>query len=98
MFVFVEGACTGRELSTGTGTSRAKIDEGINLVDSLIQQAAARNGVVFADVRPTWAGHELCDGAGWLNSVDWTNFGDSYHPTATGQADGYYPVLSANAS
>lgn len=81
-----------------SSTSHAKIDEGINLLDSLIQQAAARNGVVFADVRPTWVGHELCDNAGWLNSVDWTNFGDSYHPTATGQADGYYPVLSANAS
>ena len=81
-----------------SGTSRAKIDEGINVLDSLIQQAAARDGAVFADVRPIWSGHELCDGAGWLNSVDWTNFGDSYHPTATGQSSGYYPVLSANAS
>lgn len=78
-------------------TSHAKIDEGINLLDSLIQQAAARNGVTYADVRPIWVGHELCDNAGWLNSVDWTNFGDSYHPTATGQADGYYPVLSSHA-
>ena len=81
-----------------SATSHAKIDEGINVLDSLIQQAAARNGATFADVRSTWVGHELCDSAGWLHSVDWTNFGDSYHPTATGQADGYYPVLSANAS
>lgn len=81
-----------------SATSHAKIDEGINVLDSLIQQAAARDGAVFADVRSAFSGHELCDGSGWLNSVDWTNFGDSYHPTATGQADGYYPVLSANAS
>jgi lysophospholipase L1-like esterase len=81
-----------------SGTSRAKIDEGINTLATLIQQAAARNGAVFADVRPAFSGHELCDGSGWLNSVDWSNFGDSYHPTATGQANGYYPVLSAHAS
>ncbi len=81
-----------------SGTSRAKIDEGINLLDSLIQQAAARHGAVFADVRSAFSGHELCDGSGWLHSVDWTNIGDSYHPTATGQASGYYPVLSSHAS
>lgn len=81
-----------------SATSHAKIDEGINVLDSLVQQAAARNGVVYADARPSFSGHELCDGSGWLNSVDWSNFGDSYHPTATGQADGYYPVLSAHAS
>ncbi|MGH6654631.1 MAG: SGNH/GDSL hydrolase family protein [Actinocrinis sp.] len=81
-----------------SGTSRAKVDEGINLLDSLIQQAAARHGAVFADVRGQFSGHELCDDAGWLNSVDWFNLGDSYHPTATGQANGYYPVLAANAS
>jgi lysophospholipase L1-like esterase len=81
-----------------SATSHAKIDEGINVLDSLIQQAAARNGAVFADARSAFSGHELCDGSGWLNSVDWTNFSDSYHPTAAGQSGGYYPVLSANAS
>lgn len=80
-----------------SSTSRAKIDEGINVLDSLVQQAASRNGVVYADVRPIFTGHELCDDADWLNSVDWSNFSDSYHPTATGQADGYYPVLSSHA-
>ncbi|MBS2963611.1 SGNH/GDSL hydrolase family protein [Actinocrinis puniceicyclus] len=80
-----------------SSTSRAKIDEGINVLDSLVQQAASRNGVVYADVRPIFSGHELCDGSGWLHSVDWTNIGDSYHPTATGQADGYYPVLAAHS-
>ena len=81
-----------------SGTSRAKVDEGINLLDSLIQQAAARHGAVFADVRGFFAGHEICDGTSWLNSVDWSNFSDSYHPTAAGQSGGYYPALSANAS
>jgi lysophospholipase L1-like esterase len=81
-----------------SGTSRAKIDEGINQLDSLIQAAAARDGVVFGDVRGSFAGHEICDGTSWLNSVDWTNFSDSYHPTSAGQSGGYYPVFAAKAS
>jgi lysophospholipase L1-like esterase len=81
-----------------SGTSRAKVDEGINLLDSLVQAAASRHGAVFGDVRGSFAGHEICDDdASWLRSVDWTNFSDSYHPTASGQSGGYYPVFSANA-
>jgi lysophospholipase L1-like esterase len=80
-----------------SGTSRAKIDEGINLLDSLVQQAAARHGAVFGDVRGSFSGHEICDSSSWLNSVDWGNFGDSYHPTAAGQASGYYPVFASKA-
>lgn len=81
-----------------SGTSRAKIDEGINLLDGLVQAAAARNGAVFGDVRGTFSGHEICDGSSWLNSVDWLNFGDSYHPTAAGQSGGYLPVFRSDAS
>ena len=78
-------------------TDRTDIDQGINLIDSVIQTAAAQYGDVFADVRPAFAGHEICDSDSWLNSVDWTDFSDSYHPTAAGQADGYLPVLTAAA-
>jgi lysophospholipase L1-like esterase len=74
------------------------LDQGIDVLDGVLQTAANNNGVHFADVRSQFSGHELCDDAGWLNSVDWTDIGDSYHPTATGQKDGYYPVFSAAAS
>jgi len=74
------------------------IDAGINDLDGLIQTAAANNNVTFADVRSAFSGHELCDGSGWLNSVDIFSIDDSYHPTATGQADGYLPVFSAAAT
>ena len=39
----------------------------------------------------------MCDGAGWLNSIT-LPIDDSYHPTATGQKDGYLPVFSAAAA
>jgi lysophospholipase L1-like esterase len=78
-------------------TDRTDLNQGANELDTAIQAAAARYGDVFADVRPAFAGHEICDSNSWLNSVDWFNIGNSYHPTAAGQADGYLPVFTANA-
>jgi len=82
------------------GLSRADhqaLDNGINDLDGVIQTAAADNGDTFADVRAQFSGHELCDGSGWLNSVT-LPIGNSYHPTATGQKNGYLPVLTAAAT
>lgn len=73
------------------------LDNGINDLDGVLQTAAAQNGDTFADVRAQFSGHELCDGAGWLNSVT-LPISNSYHPTATGQKSGYLPVFSAAAA
>ncbi|MDT4894251.1 MAG: hypothetical protein QOE97_3286 [Pseudonocardiales bacterium] len=82
-----------------SSTSRNKINEGADVLDGVIQQAAARHGFVFADVRSRFAaGHEICDGsASWLHSVEWSNLTESYHPTATGQSQGYLPTFAAVA-
>lgn len=82
-------------LGLSSGDHRA-IDAGINDLDGLLASAATSNGAVFADPRSQFSGHELCDGAGWLNSLT-LPIGNSYHPTATGQKDGYLPVFSAAA-
>ncbi len=82
------------------GLSRADhqaLDNGINDLDGVIAAAASRDGDTFADVRAQFSGHELCDGAGWLNSVT-LPVGNSYHPTATGQKDGFFPVFAAAAA
>jgi len=82
------------------GLSRADhqaLDAGINELDGVIAAAAARAGDTFADVRATFSGHELCDGAGWLNSVS-LPIANSYHPTATGQKGGYLPAFAAAAA
>ena len=73
------------------------LDNGINDLDGVIQTAAANNGDTFADVRSQFSGHELCDGSSWLHSIT-LPIGNSYHPTATGQKDGYLPVFSATAT
>lgn len=79
-------------------TDRTALDGGADLLDSIIQTATAGHaGFAYAEVRGAFTGHEICDSSSWLHSVDWLNLGDSYHPTASGQAGGYYPVFSAAA-
>jgi lysophospholipase L1-like esterase len=78
-------------------TDRTDLNQAADQLDSQIQAAAGRYSDVFADVRSTFAGHEICDSSSWLHSVNFFDIDESYHPTATGQADGYYPVFSAHA-
>jgi lysophospholipase L1-like esterase len=81
-----------------SSTSRNKINEGADVLDGVIQQAAARHGFAFADVRAAFAnGHEICDSGSWLHSVDWSNIEQSYHPTAAGQSGGYLPAFAGFA-
>lgn len=78
-------------------TDRTDLNQAADELDSQIQAAAARHGDTFGDVRSAFAGHEICDSTSWLHSVDWFNLSDSYHPTASGQSGGYYPVFSGLA-
>ncbi len=78
-------------------TSHAKIDEGINLIDGIIQQAASRHGFRFGDVRNAFVGHQLCSGDKWLHALNFTDLTESYHPTASGHSGGYYPVFRSVA-
>jgi len=79
-----------------SATSHAKLDEGINTLDGVISAAASRHGFPFADVRSRFVGHQLCSGGTkWLHSLNITDIPESYHPNATGQADGYLPAFGA---
>jgi lysophospholipase L1-like esterase len=81
-----------------SSTDRQKINEGADVLDSVISAAATRHGFAFADVRSAFAnGHEICDSNSWLHSVDWSDISQSYHPTAAGQSGGYLPAFSAAA-
>ncbi|GAA2334093.1 SGNH/GDSL hydrolase family protein [Dactylosporangium salmoneum] len=81
-----------------SANSRAKIDEGINLLDDVIKTAAAAAGATFADVRSQFVGHQLCSyGDKWLHALNYVNLSVSYHPTAAGQSGGMYPVFRSAA-
>ena len=78
-------------------TDRKDLNAAADELDGQVKAAAGRYGDVFADVRAAFAGHEICDSGSWLHSVNILDIGESYHPTATGQADAYEPVFAAAA-
>ncbi|WP_255953863.1 SGNH/GDSL hydrolase family protein [Streptomyces odontomachi] len=78
-------------------TKHKKIDEAADALDTVIAARAAAHGFVFGDVRTTFAGHELCSGDDWLHALVVSPSWETYHPTATGHASGYYPVLNSKA-
>jgi len=81
-----------------SGTDRSALNNAADLLDTQIAAAAQSAGDTFADVRGKFHGHELCDFFNeWLHSVDVSDVGDSYHPTASGQSGGYYAAFSAVA-
>lgn len=77
-------------------TDRTDLNQAADVLDGVIQTEAEKYGYTFADVRGAFAGHEICDDDAWLHSVNWLDISESYHPTAEGQADAYYPVFSDN--
>ncbi|MEU6402673.1 SGNH/GDSL hydrolase family protein [Streptomyces sp. NPDC046985] len=74
-------------------TKRSAINGASDYMDSTIAKIAANHGFTFGDVRTTFSGHEICSSDSWLHSVNWTNIGESYHPTAAGHSGGYLPVF-----
>ncbi len=78
-----------------SATSRAKINEGINLLDDITKTRALAHGFKFADVRSIFVGHQLCSGDKWLHALNYLELTISYHPNESGQRYGYYPVFSS---
>jgi lysophospholipase L1-like esterase len=84
------GTCVGLSYD-----SRSAIDGGADELDSVIQTQAEKYGFTYVDIRPYFSGHEICDSDSWLHSLNWLDVDESYHPTAAGQADAYYPAFEA---
>ncbi|MFI6878109.1 SGNH/GDSL hydrolase family protein [Streptomyces sp. NPDC050400] len=78
-------------------TERSAINGAADLLNATTAKRVAAHGFTFGDVTSTFSGHEICSGSAWLHSVNWTNIGESYHPTAAGQSGGYLPVFTSAA-
>ncbi|MFI1800462.1 SGNH/GDSL hydrolase family protein [Streptomyces sp. NPDC020379] len=91
-FYKLDGSCFGG-LSENV---RSAVDDAADAIDAVIAERAADHGFAYADVNTTFSGHEICSGSPWLNSVAFP-VDESYHPTASGQAEGYLPVFASAA-
>jgi lysophospholipase L1-like esterase len=76
-------------------TKRSALNNAADVLDGLIQTAAANAGFSFVDARTVFAGHEICSGnTVWMTSLQWDKLNESYHPNANGHR-GYYGALTA---
>lgn len=87
--LFELGSCLGG-LSLA---KRTKLDEGANILAGVIAARAQAAGFGFADARSAFAGHGVCSKTSWIHGVTYP-IETSYHPTATGQAQGYLPIVT----
>ena len=70
-----------------------RLNDATNELDGLIQSQAAAAGFTFADPRPAFAGHAVCDNPEFLNGASYPII-NSYHPNTTGHA-AYAAVVQA---
>ncbi|HTI22923.1 MAG TPA: SGNH/GDSL hydrolase family protein, partial [Kutzneria sp.] len=76
-------------------TKRTALNNAADVLDGLIQTAAANAGFGFVDARTVFAGHEICSGNSvWMTSLQWDKLNESYHPNANGH-QGYFGALKA---
>ncbi len=86
----VPGSC-----SAGmSDTKRAAINSAADALHTVISGRAAAKSFSYRDLRGAFAGHEICSGDWWLNSLSWPTV-ESYHPNRNGQRLGYLPQLTA---
>ncbi|MGH3240569.1 MAG: SGNH/GDSL hydrolase family protein [Spirillospora sp.] len=79
-----------------SNTKRTALNHAADTLAGVTAKAVSRAGFTWSDVRDEFAGHELCSGDDWLNSVT-LPLDDSYHPTALGHRSGYLPALTGSA-
>jgi lysophospholipase L1-like esterase len=77
-------------------TKRGAINGSADVLAEVTADRASAFGFTFVDARAAFAGHEICSGDWWLNSVTWP-IDESYHPNAAGHSGGYYAALSSVA-
>ncbi|MDA1360379.1 SGNH/GDSL hydrolase family protein [Glycomyces luteolus] len=71
---------------------QVRMNEAADLLAEVLQNKAEEHGFTFVDVRDAFDGHAICDDVAYLNGLAYPT-AESYHPTAMGHRDGYYPAV-----
>ena len=70
----------------------AGLNRAADLLARVVRREAAAHGFAFVDPRAAFAAHELCAADPWLTGLS-TPLVESFHPNASGHADGYAPPV-----
>jgi lysophospholipase L1-like esterase len=71
----------------------SRLNQTADLLNARLATAAAAAGFSFADPTSRFVGHAVCDADEWINGLS-NPISESYHPKATGHANGYTPTVS----
>lgn len=70
---------------------QASLNQSADLLDDTTRARATAHGFGFADARPAFTGHAVCDAVEWINGLS-NPPSESYHPNVQGQA-GYADLV-----
>jgi lysophospholipase L1-like esterase len=79
-------------------TRRQKLNEGADVLNSVIGSVSQQYGLSFTDVRDRFAGHGVCSTNPWINGPSVPGSVGPYHPNQTGYRDGYLDALDATTT
>jgi lysophospholipase L1-like esterase len=79
-------------------TRRSKLNEGADVLNSVIRSVSQQHGLSFTDVRDRFAGHGVCSTNPWINGPSVPPSVGRYHPNQTGYRDGYLEALDATTT
>ena len=85
------GSCGLFNLST---VKRTALNEGADVLAGVIAGRASAAGFVHVDARARFEGHGACGSSPWINRFNLLSVTESFHPNATGYAQGYLPLLN----
>ncbi|MBB3101137.1 lysophospholipase L1-like esterase [Actinoplanes campanulatus] len=72
---------------------RVRSNQVIHQLNAAIAEAARQSRIRYVDVARPFTGHELCTARPWLIGAEGIRDNTVLHPTAAGQAKGYFPAL-----
>ncbi|MGM1064697.1 SGNH/GDSL hydrolase family protein [Saccharothrix sp. Mg75] len=76
-------------------TKRTALNNGADVLHEVISARATAAGLRYVDARARFAGHGACGRSPWVNSFSLLRLVESFHPNATGYAQGYLPLLNS---
>jgi lysophospholipase L1-like esterase len=73
---------------------QAELNRTADLLTTTIASRATAHAFPFADPRPSFTTHAVCDPIEWINGLS-DPIRESYHPNRTGHSSGYTPLVLA---